>query len=145
MSDRAVTLLADTNVVLDFCSESPARRSRARVVAGLVEHRGVPLTVTEVVLAEAFWVLSRERGPEGAMEMLSAILASEQFCAWDEAVAAQAIDVKRRVPGLDIADSILVAKGLVHGVEVVTNDRLLGSVLTQGEEPKIQPDERDYR
>jgi predicted nucleic acid-binding protein len=123
--------LADANAVLDFCGVSPERMQRARSVVAIVEESGEPLVITEVVLAEVFWVLASGysvRGEE-AVEIVESLLSAVEFTVWDEALVSCAFDVKRRVPALDIADCILAARALVHDDEIVTNDRALIRVI----------------
>lgn len=128
--------LADANAVLDFCGVSPERMQRARSVVEIVEESGEPLVVTEVVLAEVFWVLASGYSVRGdqAVEIVESLLSAVEFAAWDEALVSRAFDVKRRVPELDIADCILAARVLVYGDEVVTDDRaLIRAIQTQAQ------------
>ncbi len=132
--------LADANVVLDFCAGTAERIERARVVASLVEETGETLVVTEVVLAEVFWVLAAGYAVRGedAVEIVESLLSSAEFRAWDEELVSCAFDVKRRLPALDIADCILAARTLVHDDVVITNDRaLIRAIRTETQRREI--------
>jgi predicted nucleic acid-binding protein len=120
-------ILADASVVLDFCGMSPDRLRRAQSTASFVAESGESLVVTEVVLAEVFWVLASAYSLRGtdAVDVVESLLSSAEFVAWDDALAACALGVKRRTPELDIADCILASRVLLYGNEVATSDRVL--------------------
>lgn len=124
-------MFADTNVLLDYCGLSPERAERARAFSALAEANGEPFVVTECVLAELFWVLGRSPSVPKArvVDIVMSLLSSEEFVAWDEGMAGYAIDLKRRVPKLDIEDCILAARAIVDDDVIVTNDRLLDRTI----------------
>ncbi|MBA4370385.1 MAG: hypothetical protein C0418_02265 [Coriobacteriaceae bacterium] len=124
--------LADTNVLLGFVMPSGERQTVAldTLVSG-VESADERLVVTEVVLAEAVWVLRSFYGWErGAIaSALIELLSTPSLVAWDPAVAGAALGLMASDPRLDIADCLLAARARVDGDEVVTFDERLRRTL----------------
>jgi predicted nucleic-acid-binding protein len=97
----------------------------------MLEADGEQFIVSECVLAELFWVLERSSSvsKSSVVDIATALLSSEEFRAWDRVVADRAIELKRRVPELDIEDCILAARAIIDDDVVITSDRLLEKTI----------------
>lgn len=118
-------MLADTNVVIDFCGVTAERTERARLLGQRIGG-GERLVITEVVLAECFWVLQNSYGwdQEESATVLSELGAAREFRLESE-ILARGLAFKLAHPAVDIADCLLAARVLQDGDTVVTHDRRL--------------------
>jgi predicted nucleic-acid-binding protein len=120
----------DTNVVVRFLvqdDESQARASR-ELMAGLTSGR--PGFLSDVVLAETFWVLTRAYGVDRAAAVghLEALVSAPAIAVESPRVVQAACDAARG--GADFPDALIDAVAHQHGcTEVVTFDKRAGATL----------------
>lgn len=124
-----MTTYADTNVLLAFLLEDrPAQRAE---VERWSSANGT-LTITEAVLAETYWVLTRTYGypARDVAARTSALLASSTFEAWDALLAEDALSLLIERPGLGLPDCLLAARAQ-RGDAIYTFDRRIADAIQQ--------------
>ncbi|MDZ4170476.1 MAG: PIN domain-containing protein [Coriobacteriia bacterium] len=121
-------ILADTNVVVDFCGVTAARTRRAQSVKSAIP-RGERLVITEAVLAECFWVLRQSYGwsDRDSADVLADIADSTEFAA-ENGYLRVSLTIKRSHPSLDIADCLLAAR-VLDGDDLITHDARLNRAI----------------
>lgn len=121
-------ILADTNVVIDYCGVTPARTQRANSVTNGIAP-GERLVITEAVLAECFWVLRQSYGwsDRDSADVLAQIADSKDF-AIEGGILRAALALKCAYPSLGITDCLLAAR-VLDGDDLVTHDARLNHII----------------
>jgi predicted nucleic acid-binding protein len=117
--------IADTNVLLGLIVSD--RPEHAAFAEAATDASADPVTISELVLAEAAWVLGSVYGITGrvAARLLGKALEAPGVAVWDRLHAKRALALMDAEPSLGMVDCLLLERVVASRAELISFDQRL--------------------